>query len=124
MDILALNPQTSPKNEQKKRRKAYLKMIASNKIDQNSAKHLSSSLPLSLENAMFSLTCSLSKAPTVSLARFLLQLSLSFFFYNQPAPLPKQRIPQNISRQPPKKHHLLLKVLQHQSAPTSSNKKK
>ena len=57
MDIPALNPQTSPKNEQKKRRKAYLKMIASNKIDQNSAKHLISSLPLSLENALFSLAC-------------------------------------------------------------------
>ena len=57
MDILALNPQISPKNERKKKWKAYLKMIASNKIDQNSAKHLSSSLPLFLENVVFSLAC-------------------------------------------------------------------
>ena len=44
-------------------------MIASNKIDQNSAKHLSSSLPLSLENALFSLAC-FSRISTPSSQRF------------------------------------------------------
>ena len=51
MNILTSNPQKSPKNEQKKRRKAYLRVILSNQIDRNSVKPSSSSLAAcSLQN--------------------------------------------------------------------------
>ena len=129
MDILALNPQTSPKNEQKKKRKAYLKMIASNKIDQNSAKHLSSSLPLFLENVVFSLACFSRISPPSSQRFTSLQLCRLPF----PAPA-SQKHAQNLLQTARKNlllcnlkllcsPSLVLSLIRYSSLPENSNQK-
>ena len=114
MDILALNPQTSPKNEQKKKRKAYLKMISPNKIDQNSAKHLSSSLPPSLSVFLSELSkyllCSTSQLPPQKLSLRKMKNPL------QEAPCPKltkklSRISHSRQWDPPSSCSLLLSLL-------------
>ena len=76
------NPQTSPKNEQKKRRKAYLRMILSNKIDKNSENHLSSFLlsspPPASPSPLFPQACSPSSKMSPLTARiFPCNVSLS-----------------------------------------------